>query len=429
MKRRAFLRLAAVGSVVGFPMIVRAQTLGLGGGVAPSNRITLGFIGVGDKGTSSLRSVLGRDGVQVTAVCDVDRDHVTKAAGLVNAAAKNTNCATYGDLRELLARPDLDGVWISTPDHWHCLAVIFAAQAGKHVYCEKPLASSIPEGRAMVMAVQRAGIACQLGNQQRSAAEFQRAMDLVRQGHLGRIRRVCVGLPGSGNTALNPPFTPAPVPAALDYDFWVGPAAFEPYHPARVHFNWRWNFTFGCGQLGDWIQHHYDIAALALGVADQFPAAIRNAHAKLFELHGVYNTAYDYSFEAVYPDGQVIEVSSRFKGGVYLQGEHGWILVNRGSLEASDEALRRLALAENNRTMPVRDHYEAYFDAIRDGTAVTSPVTQSHCVAGVAHLANAAFRSGVADFRWDAAAERPIDAPEVERFLVRKYRAPWVLPG
>ena len=439
MKRRSFLKLMAASSAaIAFPSIVRAQTLGLGGGTAPSNRIIFGCIGVGGQGTGDMGNILGNPLAQVVAVCDVDQDHrkaaqkrVTEKYTKDTAGETYKGCEEYTDMQQLIARPDIDAVLIATPDHWHSLATVWAANAGKHIYCEKPAASSIPESRTMADAVRRAGVVCQIGSQQRSSGEFQRVIDLARNGFLGKITRVQVGLPAGMSAKGNhtAPLAPETPPAGFDYDRWLGPVAYVPYYSARCHWNWRWSFNFAGGQLTDWIGHHFDIAAVAMGVSTTGPVAIRNATAEFPVGDPLFNTATAYSFDAHYANGVVIEVSTKNKGGLRIEGTDGWVFANRGTIEHSSDALRGVVIPSQGLTLGrgTKGHMDNFIDAIRTNSQPRCPIQEAHSVASVAHLANAAFRSGRSELRWDPSTETVIDAPDAARFLLRTYRAPWVL--
>ncbi|MCX6937905.1 MAG: Gfo/Idh/MocA family oxidoreductase [Verrucomicrobia bacterium] len=442
MNRRSFFKLisTAAPAAVMFPQIVKASTLGLGGGIAPSNRINFGLIGAGNQGNHVMYGFRYINGVQFVAICDVDRGRrdTTKASleGFYASRSgqdKYLGCESYLDYGELLARPDIDAVLVATPDHWHALPVVDAARAGKHIYCEKPVANSIIECRAMVAAVERAGVVCQLGNMQRSSGEFRRAMSLVRGGYLGKITRVQVGLPGGG---LYQNLKPSPVPAASDFDYgrWLGPAPYRPYcalkENAKMHYNWRWCYDFGGGQLSDWICHHHDIAVLGLGLEGVEVSEIREAKGTFPDLPvELRATATKYSFEAVYANGTVISVSSSFGGGVRYEGTEGWIAVDRGRISYSNDRLKRLVIPSTQQIFgpSTVGHYENMIECIRTGARPRSPIDEVSRVTTVAHLANAAIRSGRETVVWNAAAGEIVGAPEAQRFLTRTYRAPYVL--
>ena len=251
-------------------------------------------IGFGMQGIPNMQAFLQKDEVQWVAVCDIDKNHLKEAQDIVNQHYGNEACATYHDFRELYARGDLDAVSIAVPDHWHAILSISAARAGLDIYGEKPFTHSLVEGRAMCDAVKRYGRVWQTGSWQRSVDNFHRACELVRNGRIGKILRVEVGLPQGhydfartfGQWEIKPP------PPELDYDFWVGPAPYVPYCKARVHMNWRWNMDFGGGQLMDWIGHHLDIAHWGLGFDYTGPVEIEGRGE--FPTSGIYNSALRY---------------------------------------------------------------------------------------------------------------------------------------
>ncbi len=343
---------------------------------------------------------------------------------------KYQGCGSYLDYEELLARPDLDAVIVATPDHWHALPVLAAARAGKHIFCEKPIANSIAECRAMVAGVERSGVVFQANNWQRSGAGFRRAIDLARGGHLGKITRVTVGLPGGGpRPGLNDKPTPAPAAADFDYARWLGPAPYRPYREKSIHFQWRWSYDFGGGQLSDWICHHYDIAVLALNLQGDEVAAIRNAKAAFSDLPAeLRSTATNYSFDAVYPNGTVISVSSKNPSGVRIEGTEGWLYVTRGSSDCSPH-LKRVVIPSDQQIFgtSTTSHAQNMMDAIRTGATTRSPIAEVSRVTTVAHLANAALRSGRDAITWNASSGEITDAPDAQRFLAVTYRAPYTL--
>jgi len=262
ISRRKALKLGTLGAVAPFilPTGLRADPAR-----APSNRITIGCIGVGGMGGSNMRSFLGLDDCRVVAVCDPHQGKARGAKAAVDRHYGDTGCAAYADFRELIARPDIDAVVISTPDHWHGVIAVAAAQAGKDIYGEKPLAHTYAEGRAVADAVRRYGRVWQTGSWQRSVHNFPRACELVFNGRIGKVHTVEVGLPVDAASGQDRPYTLQPVPEGLDYDLWVGPARWMPYHPQFTDFNWRWNLNFGGGGLMDWVGHHLDIAHWGMG--------------------------------------------------------------------------------------------------------------------------------------------------------------------
>lgn len=435
MQRRAFLKLAAksTAGLIAGPYLLRSSAFGA---IAPSNRIALGIIGVGGQGGAHLRLLVNEPRVRIVAVCDVDRDRreaAKKAVETAYAAAAPTGtyrgCTATDDFREVLARPDIDAVLIAVPDHWHALIMIYAAQAGKDIYAEKPFSLTIPEGRAMVKAVLESGVVCQIGSQQRSSAEFQRCVELARNGFLGQLTKVRVGLPSSAGILADGPIEHVPVPPGFDYNFWLGPAPWAPYCPQRCLYNFRWIFDYSGGQLTDWIGHHFDIGAWGAGVNTTGPYAIKGAWAQ-FPSGPLYNTAEEYYFEAHYLQGPVFEIGSQIRGGVEFIGTEGSCWADRGMTDFSSPALRTVAIPSDGFRIrdPHASHWQNFFDCFVSRQTPRCPVEDAHRDASVAHLANIAFRTGRSELRWDPVQEKILDAPEAAHLLSRAYRAPWQLP-
>jgi predicted dehydrogenase len=435
MLRRAFLQKTLAAAALA-PLVLPSRVLGRDPSApAPSALLQVGFIGLGGQGNGVLGGFLDHPGVRVTALCDVDRDRLRKAAERVNKRYASDSTTPAGpayqttDFRDLLAR-DLDAVVIATPDHWHAIPVISAARRGLHIYLEKPFALTIPEGRAMVRAIEQAGIVCQVGSQQRSSSEFQRVVELARNGFFGCISKVEVGLPAGkpDRPKMTAPLAPQSVPEYLDYDMWLGPAPEAPYYNERCHFHFRWISDYSGGQLSDWIGHHYDIASWALGVDHTGPVALHHA-AATFHQDPLYDTVDKYAFSTHYASGQVIQVSTAFRSGLRIEGDQGWAHVDRGVSEFSDSRLRRAPIPSQSFVIDRRNpwHTGNFIDGILKGTPVICPPETSHRAAAVAHLANIAFRTGRSTLRWNPATETILDAPDASARLCRPYRGPWTL--
>jgi len=432
--RRDFLKKVpmAVAGAAAFPTIVRASALGLNGAVLPSDRIVMAGIGYGMQGGSNMRAFLEKDEVQWVAVCDLDDGHLTEARDIVNQTYGNKNCATYKDFRQLFARGDLDAVSIAVPDHWHAILSITALRAGLDVYGEKPFTHSLREGRALCNAVKRYGRVWQTGSWQRSQNNFHRACELVRNGRIGKIQRVEVGLPYGhydfartfGQEKIEAP------PPELDYETWIGPAPYAPYCKARVHMNWRWNMDFGGGQLMDWIGHHLDIAHWGLGLENTGPVEVRGKGD--FPTTGIYNSPTRYWVEAVYADGTPIILAGGYpeiQSGTKWIGEYGWIWVDRSGFESEPAYLVNEVIGPNEiRLYRSRDHYQNFLDCIRSRALTIAPCEVAHRSASVGHLGVIAIEVG-RKIKWDAATETIIGDPEAERLLSRSYRKPWQLPA
>jgi len=434
MKRRDFLKTAAVAgsaAAVGFPTVIKASVLGRDGGVAPSDRIVMAGIGFGMQGPSNMASFLEKDEVQWVAVCDLDDEPLARARDTVDKKYGRKGCATYKDFRELFLRRDLDAVSIAVPDHWHAILSISAAKAGLDIYGEKPFSHSLREGRAMVDAVRRYGRVWQTGAWQRSVENFHQACELVRNGRIGKVRRIEVGLP-SGHYDFARTFGQEDLvlpPRGFDYDFWVGPAPWWPYCKARVHMNWRWNMDFGGGQLMDWIGHHLDIAHWGMGWDGTGPVEVEGSGE--YPTSGIYNSPTRYHCTARYADGTPVVIAGGHDEvwpGTKWIGEYGWIWVDRGQFETEPEGLRREVIGpEEVRLIKSRDHYQNFLNAVRSRGGTITPAETAHRSASVGHLCVIAMEVG-RKIRWDPATETILGDPEAERLLGHAYRKPWSLP-
>jgi len=432
MNRRQFLkRLSAVtAGAACFPSIVPASVLGKSGATAPSNRIVMAGIGFGMMGIPNMRSFLEKDEVQWVAVCDVDENNLMQARDIVNEKYGNKSCAVYHDFRELYLRKDIDAVSIAVPDHWHAIPAIAAARAGFDIYGEKPLSHDLLEGRAMCNAVKRYNRIWQTGSWQRSVANFHRACELVRNGRIGKILKVEVGLPSghtdfgrtAGQEAIEPP------PPHLDYDFWIGPAPYAPYCPARVHKNWRWIMDLGGGQLMDWVGHHVDIAHWGLDFDTTGPVEIEGYGE--FPRRGLWNSPTRYYLQAKYADGTPMIIAGghrEIRSGTKWIGEFGWVWVDRGGLEAHPaHILNDFIGPDETRLYMSRDHYQNFLDCVKSRRQTITPIEVAHRSASVGHLGVIAMELG-RKIRFNPETETIIDDPEATRLLSRAYRSPWQL--
>jgi predicted dehydrogenase len=432
--RRDFLKTAplALAGAAAFPTIVKAATLGRGGAVPPSDRIVMAGIGFGMQGPGNMRSFLGKPEVQWVAVCDLDDQPLERARDTVNTANGNKDCATYKDYRKLFARGDLDAVSIAVPDHWHAILSIDALRAGLDVYGEKPLTHSLREGRALCDAVKRYGRVWQTGSWQRSEANFHRACELVRNGRVGKIRRVEVGLP-SGYTDFARTFGQEQIvdpPAGFDYETWLGPAPWSPYCKARVHMNWRWKMDFAGGQLMDWIGHHLDIAHWGMDYEHTGPVEISGRGE--FPEKGIYDAATKFWVDARYADGTPFVIAGGYpeiQSGTKWIGERGWVWVDRGEFETQPAGLVNDVIGPNEtRLYRSRDHFQNFLDCVRSRALTIAPVEVAHRSASVGHLGVIAIETG-RTIKWDPATESIIGDPGAERLLSRAYRKPYQVPA
>ena len=426
MTRRQALRTGAgwVAGAAVAPMILPSRVLGADA-TRPSNTVTIGCIGVGGQGTSNMYGFLGLDDCRVVAVCDVNRGNAENARNIVNRKYGDDGCKVYGDFRELLARPDIDAVMIATPDHWHGVTAVAAAKAGKDIYCEKPLAHSYREGRAVADAVRRYGRVWQTGSWQRSTHNFARACELVRNGHLGKIHTIEVGLPVDGTSGQNRPYELKPVPEGLDYDFWVGPARWMPYHHVYTAFNWRWNLNFGGGALMDWVGHHLDIAHWGMGWDETGPVEIEGRGE--YQTQGLFDAAYKFRATMKYAgDVKVILAGNDgIPNGSKWIGERGWIRVDRGALEASSPDILKETLGPRETPfMRSPGHTRNFVDCMRTRRPTLTPAETAHRSAGPGHLAQIAMLLG-RKLHFDPVTETIANDPTAQSMLGHALRAPW----
>lgn len=435
--RRNVLKLLAASTAA--PLILPSRLFGAD---APSNKITIGCIGVGWQGTENLNSFLGLDDCRVVAICDVDENHLQEAVNRVNTRYNNQDCKSYKDFRELLARKDIDAVCICTPDHWHSIPAIAAANAGKDIFCEKPLSHTLGEGIAMVAAVTKNKRIWQTGSWQRSVASFRWAVQLVQNGYLGKVTRVEVGLPsghhdfeGSGRDKPN-----GPVPAGVDYDLWCGPAQMLPFNPCRFHKNWRWNYNTGGGQLMDWIGHHCDIAHWGLanpqygcGPDDAIGPLEVSATAEFPNKEDIWNTATKFRIECKYPNNIDFVIAGGYddiQGGAKWIGPNGWVQVDRGNFKASNtDWIREIQKLDKKDDLKVsvyksENHHQNFLDCIKSRQRTITPVEIAHRSQTPGHLGYIAATVG-RKLKWDAVKQEIIGDAEATALLTKKMRAPW----
>ncbi len=431
--RRVFLKTASAAAItaIGIPSLIPASALGRGGAVPPSDRIRIGCIGVGSMGTGNMQSFLEKADVEIVAVCDVDADRRANAVSLVRQKTGKKGCASYGDYREMIARGGLDAVSIAVPDHWHALTAVAAARAGLDIYGEKPLAFNIPEGRAIVNAVQQHGVIWQTGSWQRSVRDFRYACELVRNGRIGKVHTVRVGLPyGYGYVDMGG-FMPAPVPKGFDYDMWLGPAPTVPYAPNRCHWNFRWISDYSGGQLTDWAGHHCDIGQWGMGTEYTSPVTIEGKAAFPPADDGLFDTALSFRFVCTYQEGFTMIVADRRqqpKGmGVQFEGSEGWIWVDRSGIDASPKSLLTSKIGPTEiHLYRSDDHHQNFLDCVRTRQQTITPVEIAHRSIMIAHLGLIAMKLG-RKVQWDPVAEQFVNDPDADRMLVRPMRSPWHL--
>jgi predicted dehydrogenase len=456
ISRRRFITQTA--AVITLPLILPGCATSFARRTQPSNRIHVGVVGWGMQGPNNTRSFLVEDGCQVIATCDLDKNHLQDAVNTINDHYQTKDCTAYHDYREMMAREDLDAVMIAVPDHWHELVATEAAHHNLDIYGEKPLAKTVAEQQAIVRAVEKHKIIWQTGSWQRSQPPFHKAAEIVRNGLIGKVTHVEVGLP-SGHTdfAGSAPelfkrlvalpdkvdnlanVIPGTVawdlavtepPQELDYNTWIGPSKMEPYIKQRVYMNWRWNYNTGGGQLMDWVGHHVDIAHWGLGFDRSGPLEVEG-HGEFPAANALWNTATKYRIELKYPENITMTIAGGFddiKSGTKWIGTDGWVWVDRGGFDASNlewkkgkilpEALRQIKLYESP------GHWRNFLDCVRSRRPTIAPVETAHHSAIPGHLGLISMFVG-RKIRWDNASETIIGDPEASRLLTRAYRAPW----
>ncbi|MBN1359854.1 MAG: Gfo/Idh/MocA family oxidoreductase [Sedimentisphaerales bacterium] len=422
--RRQFLAKAAgtaVG-VVGIPHLVSSSALGQDGNTAASERITLGFIGCGKQGTYLLQSFLNARGAQVLAVCDVDKLKLERAKRISDehyarrSGASYQGCGAAGEFRELLARADIDAVVIATPDHWHAIGVIEAARVGKDIYCEKPLSQTIAEARAMVNAVRRYNRVFQTGSMQRSDWHFRLGCELVRNGYIGDLQHITVGV---GGPPADQPLPAETVPDYLDWDRWLGPALWRTYnsdlspHISQDVFpNWRYHSEFGGGAMTDWGAHHFDIAQWAMGMDESGPVEIIPPDGKDYRV-------------LTYKYASGVTMVRDNANGVLFSGTKGIVETNRGHLRTSPEELKDVQIKPDEiHLYESNNHYVDWLDAIRKRAKPVCDIETGCRSVTVCHLGNIAYKLQ-RPLRWDPEKEVFVGDDEANRLLSRSYRSPW----
>lgn len=435
MSRRKFL--GSVGATVAASYIIPASAMGADGATAPSNRINIGVVGTGSQAGGLMENAIGHKNVRIVAVCDLDQTRLDAVKAKIDGFYGDTACATHHDFRELLARPDIDAVIVATPDHWHALVCVEAARRGKDIYCEKPLTWSLGEGQAVVKAVQENKRVFQVGSMQRSNPTFKQGCELVRNGYIGDIKQIYVSLPDF-DKALWVDEWPA-APATLDYEMWVGPAAWAPYHEKRNHWDWRWYMNFGGGQMMDWIGHHGDIAHMAMGWDHTGPKHVEGVRwDPVKERNNLYDAPARYMFNCEYKGGTTLTVAnasdmpsqwpSPGSLGTLFEGTRGrWLWVDRSGIQASDPKLLELKPAKGDfKFREETNHMTDWLNCIVSREETIAPVNAGHRSASIGHLGKIACMLG-GSFKWDPKTETITDNPALNGMLTRKYRGDWKL--
>ncbi len=438
--RRDFLKVTAAGLAA--PTIVQRSVLGA---AAPSNRINVALIGVGNQSRVDLPGMMRNDDVQVVAVCDVNRgshgyarpehflgreparDKVNKYYAEKTRSGAYKGCDIYRDFRDVLARDDVDAVMIILPDHWHALATSMACEAGKDVYCQKPLSLTVHDGQQMIKAVRKHNRILQTGSQYRSNSVVRRACELVRNGRIGEVKRATAIVNSSGN-GPKPGWKPMPVPDGFDYDMWLGPAPEAPYHLDRCLYRFRFHLDYSGGQITNTGHHSNDIVQWALGTDATGPVEFEDIGSVWPPSGHLYTTATKTAFRARHANGVELICRTEDPGvGARVEGTAGWIQYSYNKITASSDAIRDSIIGPDEIHLPVSDnHYRNWVDSIKSRIDPIEPVEVGHRTVSICHCGNIAMRLK-RKLQWDPQTETFVNDDEANGMLRRPYRDPWSL--
>lgn len=437
INRRRFLKsTAAIAAASGVPawfiemeQAHAAQTKPLG----PNDRPNLALVGCGGQGRGDCGGAVKF--AEVVAVCDVDDSHAEAAAKQFTKDGKVPQ--KYNDFRKLMERDDIHAIINGTPDHWHSLINLLAVKTGKDVYSEKPLTLTIDEGKRLVKAVRDNKRILQVGSQQRSDRNFRLACELVRNGRIGKLQHIIVGLPTG---PVGGPFPEQPVPAGLNWDYYLGQAPHMPYNGKNCHWDFRWWYAFSGGQMTDWGAHHNDIAQWANGTERSGPVELDGKSLKDM-IPGGFDAASKYRIDCKYANGvtmtivdestvtdrNVVGEGKKTPNGVQFIGPDGWIFVARGALKASNDELIQKPLPDSAiQLYRSSNHMGNFFDSLRSRKDPICDVEIGHRSISVAHLGVISVRMNQ-PVKWDPAKELFIgdNAKEANKWLSREQRKPY----
>ncbi|MGO9107668.1 MAG: Gfo/Idh/MocA family protein [Thermoguttaceae bacterium] len=451
LSRRRFLKKTAKAAsllgISGFPLIVPSSVRGA---LAPSNRITVACIGTGNQGYDVMRHFLKMEDAQVVAVCDVNRgsygyrdekqfrgrEPAQKAVDEYYAKetgkSKYKACEAYHDFRSVLARKDIDAVTVVVPDHWHAIMSIAAAEAGKDIYCEKPLSLTIREGQAMIEAVQRHKRILQTGSHERSNPITRHACELVRNGRIGQLKKITTFVGYNNKVGPGPGWQPMPVPDGFDYATWLGPAPPAAYHKDRCLYRFRFNYDYSGGQVTNFGAHSNDMAQWAMGADGTGPTEIEFLGATFLPKGSLYNTATETRFRCRYGNGvELICETEKSQVGARFEGSEGTVQVGYGGFITKPESLKTSIIGPNEiHLYRSDDHVRNFLDCVKSRAEPAAPVEVGHRSASVCHLGNIAIRLGEKKIlAWNPTQERFSNDDQANAMLARPMHGPWQLPG
>jgi len=433
INRRKFIRNTLTASTaIGFVHPLEAC-----GRVAPSDKVNVGLIGVRGQGFNVLKSHLETGQVNCIGLCDVDRNMLeTRAADILKGYEQKPKL--YSDFRKMLEDKDIDSVIVGTPDHWHCLITVFACQAGKDVYVEKPMANTIEECNIIVRAAKRYRRIVQVGQQKRSAPIWQKVNHMVKDGRIGRLRKVNIWanfIYGIGG--LKQP--DQQIPAGVDYNFWLGPAPIRPFNPNRFHGNWRMFWDYGGGLMTDYGVHLIDQALWAKDI--EVPPRSILVSGGNYSFHEHDHETFD-TMSVIYGSDDFTITWESTAGtangpwdrnfGLAFVGDLATIVVNNSgyriipeSAEEKDELeISAKGVTGNHRFL----HSKNFIDCIKTRNKPNCPPETGRVAAMAAHSANIALRSGSGSLQWDDKNLQYSNSSDANKYIPYNYRKPWELP-
>lgn len=450
ISRRQFLGVAsaAVASTaiaspaIASPYVISSSALGKDGAMAPSERITIGMLGMGNRGTDSWNSMRPLPDHQVLAVADCRRDRALAAQKSINdfyagrvGKEKYKGCDIYNDFRDLLARDDIEAVWGCVPDHWHGVVYSRAIEAGKDIYGEKPLTRWIAESVKVRDAVRRYGCVFQTGTMQRSWQQFPQACELAINGYLGRVHTIQVGAPGGTSYPAEPPCDPPP---GFDYDMWTGPAPLIPFDKKRCEWLAMYMISHYCaGFITNWGVHYLDIAGW--GCPEVFEKPFEIEGTGVLPSEGMTDTWISWQLNLRWASGLKMlytEIGGKSESGCKFIGDEGWVRVDRSGiwaepasllsvkLKPSDTRLRRNA--SDNAGPGYTTHTADFFRCVRTRQDPISPVESGHAASTLGNVSDICLRLG-RKLKWDPARDRFVGDDAANEMLSRAARSPWTI--
>jgi predicted dehydrogenase len=438
MKRREFIQqtsitAAGIGLTGAFPLRPILSR------VSAADKINVGLIGCRSMGFGILKHALGFGDVQCVAICDVDQNVINERKADLEKEF-NTKPRVYDDFRKLLENKDIDAVIIGTPDHWHCLQTVYACEAGKDVYVEKPMANTIAECDLIVKAQKKYKRIIQVGQQQRSSPIFKKAMDLLKGGNIGKIRKVNIW--ANFNYGVGPMSAPdASVPAGVNYDMWLGPAPERPFNVNRFHSTWRHFWDYGGGLMSDWGVHLIDMALWAKDITEG-PGEVLTYADNTFGEKRMRET-FD-SMTVVFPKSDFVinyDLNAGIQRGPYDKlyglafiGDKGTLVVNRNYLEVfpewddQEKQFKTAAYKEEGQHEGHKLHVRNFLDCVKSRNVPACPPEVGRATALYAHIPNISARVRQPYLIWDDTSGKFTNSQEANKLITPEYRRPWSLP-